>query len=42
MDDLRLKPDELYWRCDPAQFEFTTTRDLPGVENGEPPEDTAG
>jgi lon-related putative ATP-dependent protease len=32
MDDLRLTPEELYWRCDPAQFEFTTTRDLPPLE----------
>ena len=32
MDDLRLKPEELYWRCDPNQFEFITTRDLPPLE----------
>lgn len=32
MDDLRLAPEELYWRCDPAQFEFGTTRDLPHLE----------
>ncbi len=32
MDDLRLKPDELYWRCDPSQFEFGSTRDLPPLE----------
>ena len=23
-----LKVDELYWRCDPSQFEFETTADL--------------
>ncbi len=32
MDDLRLKADELFWRCDPNQFEFITTRDLPPLE----------
>ena len=32
MDELRLKPEELYWRCDPNQFEFITTRDLPPLE----------
>lgn len=32
MDDLRIPPDELCWRCDPGQFEFNTTRDLPPLE----------
>jgi lon-related putative ATP-dependent protease len=32
MDSLRLKPEELYWHCDPNQFEFDTTRDLPPLE----------
>jgi lon-related putative ATP-dependent protease len=32
MDTLRLKPDELHWHCDPNQFEFDTTLDLPPLE----------
>lgn len=28
----RIAPDELCWRCDPAQFEFSTTAELPGLE----------
>ena len=28
MKQFRLSPEELEWRCDPAQFEFDTTRDL--------------
>jgi len=32
MNDLRLSADDLYWRCDPIQFEFVTTRDLPPLE----------
>ncbi len=32
MDELRLRPDDLYWHCDHNQFEFATTRDLPPLE----------
>ena len=32
MDDLRLNPEELCWRCDPNQFEFASTEDLPPLE----------
>ena len=32
MDDLRLNPEELSWRCDPNQFEFASTEDLPPLE----------
>jgi len=32
MDDLRLDPADLRWRCDPNQFEFATTGDLPPLE----------
>ena len=32
MDTHRLAPEELTWRCDPAQFEFTTTRDISCLE----------
>jgi predicted ATP-dependent protease len=32
MDDCRLDPELLRWRCDPAQFDFTTTRELPALE----------
>jgi lon-related putative ATP-dependent protease len=28
VEQFRLSPDELEWRCDPAQFEFETTEDL--------------
>ncbi len=28
----RLTPEELAWRCDPAQFAFATTRELPPLE----------
>ena len=32
MDELRLNPDELCWHCDPNQFEFASTKDLPLLE----------
>lgn len=32
MDDFRLAADELTWRCNPAQFEFTSTADLEELE----------
>ena len=32
MDDLRLRPDELRWRCEPSQFEFVSTEELPPLE----------
>ncbi|KIH77079.1 lon-related putative ATP-dependent protease [Geoalkalibacter ferrihydriticus] len=32
LDHLRLETDSLTWRCDPNQFEFETTRDLPPLE----------
>ncbi|HKL26799.1 MAG TPA: ATP-binding protein [Desulfuromonadales bacterium] len=32
MDDLRLKPADLRWICDPNQFEFETTAELPPLE----------
>lgn len=32
MDDLRLNPAALRWRCDPNQFEFASTADLPPLE----------
>lgn len=32
MERFRLTPEELFWRCDPAQFEFDSTRDLPPLE----------
>lgn len=32
MDTYRLAPEELTWRCDPAQFEFATTRDISCLE----------
>jgi len=32
VDDLRLNPEELSWRCDPNQFEFASTEDLPPLE----------
>ena len=32
MDDLRLKLDELCWHCDPNQFEFASTEELPPLE----------
>ena len=28
----RLTPEELAWTCDPAQFDFATTRELPPLE----------
>jgi len=28
----RLSPEELTWRCDPAQFEFESTSDLPALD----------
>jgi lon-related putative ATP-dependent protease len=28
----RLSADELFWHCDPAQFDFTTTGDIPSLE----------
>ncbi|MBE0598584.1 MAG: AAA family ATPase [Desulfuromonadales bacterium] len=28
----RLAPEELRWRCDPAQFGFATTREVPSLE----------
>ncbi len=31
-DDCRISPEDLSWRCDPAQFEFDTTRELPALE----------
>ncbi len=32
MDTYRLSPEELTWRCDPAQFEFKTTAEIPCLE----------
>lgn len=32
MDDLRLNPEVLRWHCDPNQFEFASTADLPPLE----------
>jgi lon-related putative ATP-dependent protease len=32
MDECRLNPEMLRWRCDTAQFAFTTTGDLPLLE----------
>lgn len=32
MDDLRLKPEVLRWRCEPSQFEFVSTEELPPLE----------
>ncbi len=32
VDDLRLRPEELCWRCDPSQFEFASTEELPPLE----------
>ena len=32
MEELRLLPKSLTWKCDPSQFEFETTKDLPALE----------
>jgi len=32
VDTYRLSPEELTWRCDPAQFEFKTTAEIPCLE----------
>ncbi len=32
VDHLRLGPEALAWRCDPNQFEFETTKELPPLE----------
>ncbi len=32
VDIRRLEPEELFWRCDPAQFEFESTRELPCLD----------
>jgi predicted ATP-dependent protease len=32
LDDLRLNAEDLCWHCDPNQFEFETTVDLPPLE----------
>ena len=32
MDICRLEPEELFWRCNPAQFEFKTTREVPCLQ----------
>ncbi|OHB25382.1 MAG: ATP-dependent protease [Desulfuromonadaceae bacterium GWC2_58_13] len=32
MEHLRLQPDDLAWKCDPAQFEFASTEELPPLE----------
>jgi len=32
VEQFRLTPEELSWRCDPAQFEFESTRDLPPLD----------
>lgn len=32
MEELRLTPEALRWHCDPQQFEFETTADLPPLE----------
>jgi lon-related putative ATP-dependent protease len=32
VEQYRLAPEDLAWRCDPVQFEFATTRDLPALE----------
>jgi len=32
VDDLRLLPGELRWRCEPSQFEFASTAELPPLE----------
>ncbi len=31
-DELKLNPDDLAWRCDPAQFEFSSTKELPPLQ----------
>ncbi len=32
MDDLRLHSDSLRWHCDPSQFQFASTAELPGLD----------
>lgn len=32
MDELRLSPEDLCWHCDPSQFEFVSTEELPPLE----------
>jgi lon-related putative ATP-dependent protease len=32
VDDLRLSPEALRWRCEPSQFEFASTEELPPLE----------
>jgi lon-related putative ATP-dependent protease len=32
MERCRLAPEELTWRCDPEQFQFATTAELPSLE----------
>jgi lon-related putative ATP-dependent protease len=32
VEDLRLDPEKLRWRCDPNQFEFASTAELPPLE----------
>jgi lon-related putative ATP-dependent protease len=32
VEKYRLSPDELFWRCDPNQFEFATTAELSSLE----------
>jgi hypothetical protein len=32
VDDLRLSPEALRWRCDPSQFDFASTEELPPLE----------
>ena len=32
MDKLRLRPEDLSWRCDPSQFEFASTEELTPLE----------
>jgi lon-related putative ATP-dependent protease len=32
VDDLRLKPEDLSWRCEPGQFEFASTEELPPLD----------
>lgn len=31
-DDLKLTPEQLRWSCDPAQFDFATTAEIPELE----------
>ena len=32
IDDLKVPVEKLRWECDPAQFDFTTTDELPELD----------